>query len=83
MPQDDLDVLLNPLAYLDEIEDGSEEDQLSSQFQLNTPQAGDDRYQQALTSHESCRRLIIRRSKYQVSSCHLSSVTTKWSPASF
>lgn len=50
MPQDDLDALLNPPAYLDEIEDGSEQDQLSSQFQLNIPQAGDDRYQQALTS---------------------------------
>lgn len=50
MPQDDLDALLNPPAYLDEIEDGSEQDQLSSQFQLNIPKAGDDRYQQALTS---------------------------------
>lgn len=50
MPQDDLDALLNPPEYLDEIEDGSEEDRLSSQFQ--TPQAGtgDDRYQQALKS---------------------------------
>lgn len=50
MPQDDLDALLNPPAYLDEIEDGSEQDQLNSQFQLNIPQAGDDRYQQALAS---------------------------------
>lgn len=50
MPQDDLDALLNPPAYLDEIEDGSEQDQLNNQFQLNIPQAGDDRYQQALTS---------------------------------
>ena len=50
MPQDDLDALLNPPEYLDEIEDGSEEDQLSSQLQLQTPQADDDRYQQALKS---------------------------------
>lgn len=52
MPQDDLDALLNPPEYLDEIEDGSEEDRLSSQFQFQTPQAGagDDRYQQALKS---------------------------------
>lgn len=50
MPQDDLDALLNPPEYLDEIEDGSEEDRLSGQFQLAMPQAGDDRYQQALKS---------------------------------
>ena len=52
MPQDDLDAFLNPPEYLDEIEDGSEEDRLSSQFQFQTPQAGagDDRYQQALKS---------------------------------
>lgn len=37
MPQDDLDALLNPPEYLDEIEDGSEEDRLSSQFQFQTP----------------------------------------------
>lgn len=50
MPQDDLDALLNPPAYLDEIEDGSEEDRLSSQFMLAMTQASDDRYQQALIS---------------------------------
>lgn len=49
MPQDDLDALLNPPEYLDEIEDGSEEDRLSGQFQL-AMSAGDDRYQQALKS---------------------------------
>ena len=50
MPQDDLDALLNPPEYLDEIEDGSEEDQLSNQFQIAIVQASDDRYQQALVS---------------------------------
>lgn len=50
MPQDDLDALLNPPDYLDEIEDGSEEDQLSNQFQIAIAKASDDRYQQALVS---------------------------------
>ncbi len=50
MPQDDLDALLNPPAYLDEIEDGSEEDMLSNQFMLAMAQASDDRYMQALSS---------------------------------
>lgn len=50
MPQDDLDALLNPPEYLDEIEDGSEEDMLSNQFMLAMAQASDDRYMQALTS---------------------------------
>ncbi len=50
MPQDDLDALLNPPAYLDEIEDGSEEDMLSNQFILAMAQASDDRYMQALSS---------------------------------
>lgn len=50
MPQDDLDALLNPPDYLDEIEDGSEEDQLSNQFQIAIAQASDDRYQKALVS---------------------------------
>ena len=50
MPQDDLEALLNPPDYLDDIEDGSEEDQLRGQFQLPASKAGDDRYQQALQS---------------------------------
>ncbi len=50
LPQDDLDALLNPPDYLDEIEDGSEEDKLSNQFMLAMAQASDDRYMQALTS---------------------------------
>lgn len=50
MPEDDLEALLNPPDYLDDIEDGSEQDRLNSQFKPATPQAGDDRYQQALKS---------------------------------
>ena len=50
LPQEDLDALMNPPEYLDEIEDGSEEDMLSSQFMLAMAQASDDRYMQALTS---------------------------------
>ena len=50
MPQDDLDALMNPPEYLDAIEDGSDDDRLSTQLMLATTQAGDDRYMQALTS---------------------------------
>ncbi|UJP06090.1 MAG: DUF3299 domain-containing protein [Nitrosomonas sp.] len=50
MPQDDLEALLNPPEYLDQIEDGSDQDQLPGQFQLPAPLTGDDRYQQALQS---------------------------------
>ncbi len=50
MPEDDLEALLNPPDYLDDIEDGSEQDRLNSQFKSATPSAEDDRYQQALKS---------------------------------
>lgn len=50
MPKDDLEALLNPPDYLDDIEDGSEQDRLNSQFKPAIPQAEDDRYQQALKS---------------------------------
>lgn len=50
MPEDDLDVLLNPPKIIDEIEDGSLEDQISSQIQNTLAAASDDRYQQALVS---------------------------------
>ncbi|SEN04698.1 DUF3299 domain-containing protein [Nitrosomonas marina] len=50
MPQDDLDALMNPPDYLDEIEDGSDDDQLSNQLMLAIDQTSDDRYMQALTS---------------------------------
>lgn len=50
MPADDLEALLNPPDYLDDIEDGSEQDRLNSQLKPATPSAEDDRYQQALKS---------------------------------
>lgn len=46
MPPDDLEALLNPPAYLDEIPDGSPEDQIGN----SAGTAKDDRYQQALVS---------------------------------
>ena len=50
IPQDDLDALLNPPAYLDEIEDGSFEDQIANDMLSALELSGDDRYQQALVS---------------------------------
>lgn len=50
IPQDDLDALLNPPDYLNEIEDGSAEDQISSKISNTISAAKDDRYQQALVS---------------------------------
>lgn len=50
MPKDDLQALLNPPAYLYDIEDGSEEDQISSQLSNTIAKADDDVYQQALNS---------------------------------
>lgn len=50
MPQDDLDALSNPPAYLSEIEDGSPEDQINSHLQSTISASTDDRYQQALVS---------------------------------
>lgn len=50
MPQEDLDAILNPPSYISEIEDGSPEDQISSQIQSSIAAANDDRYQQALVS---------------------------------
>ncbi len=50
MPKDDLEALLNPPEYINDIEDGSIEDQLSSQILNAIEEANDDPYQQALTS---------------------------------
>lgn len=50
MPEDDLDALLNPPDYITEVEDGSFEDQISSQIKNTVSEAIDDRYQQALVS---------------------------------
>ena len=50
MPESDLQALLNPPSYLDDIEDGTFEDQISSQIQNSIQTASDDKYQQALIS---------------------------------
>ena len=50
MPKEDFEALSNPPAYLSEIEDGSPEDQISSQMASAIEIAADDRYQQALVS---------------------------------
>lgn len=50
MPKDDIEALTNPPESLNNILDGSPEDQLSSQIQSAIEQANDSRYQQALTS---------------------------------
>jgi hypothetical protein len=49
MPEDDLEALLNPPEYLDEIADGSLEDQISSQLK-GAMAENDSRYQEALSS---------------------------------
>lgn len=50
MPAEDLEALMNPPEELQDIEDGSEADQISSQIQSAIAQASDSRYQQALSS---------------------------------
>jgi hypothetical protein len=55
LPEADLDALLNPPSYLNDIEDGSEEDQIASQIQsaisaANDSAASNNPYQQALVS---------------------------------
>lgn len=50
MPERDLIALSNPPDYINEVEDGSFEDQLDGQFQNTIDTPIDDRYQQALVS---------------------------------
>lgn len=50
IPKEDLDALLNPPEYLDDIEDGSEEDLIASQIKNTIAQASDSAYQRALVS---------------------------------
>jgi len=50
IPPEELEILMNPPSYITEIEDGSVEDQISSQIKSALGGAGDDRYQQALVS---------------------------------
>ena len=50
MPPEVLAILLNPPEYIAEIEDGSAEDQISSQMKSAVNQSEEDSYQQALFS---------------------------------
>lgn len=50
MPESDLIALSNPPDYINEVEDGSFEDQLDGQFQNTIDTPINDRYQQALVS---------------------------------
>jgi hypothetical protein len=50
IPEDELDILLNPPSYIDDIVDGSFEDGVASQIKNTLTPAKDDPYQQALIS---------------------------------
>ena len=50
IPEDDLDALLNPPSYIDDIVDGSDEDTLKNKFKNEIESDNNDRYQQALSS---------------------------------
>lgn len=50
MPAEDLQALLNPPDYLNDIVDGSEEDKIGAAVEQAITNASDDRYQQALVS---------------------------------
>ena len=50
MPEEDLNALLNPPSYIDDLEDSSLEDLTNEQLQIDLTDALDDRYQQALVS---------------------------------
>lgn len=52
MPDDVLEILMNPPAYISETEDGSAEDQIDSNIKSAIAAASDDPYQQALISTE-------------------------------
>ena len=58
MPKSDLDALLNPPDYLDEIEDGSFEDAMSNQVYNALTSANDDSYQQALISTSIIKEMV-------------------------
>lgn len=50
IPENDLNALLNPPDYIDDIAENSQEDQLNAQFKNKTNSQSDDPYQQALMS---------------------------------
>ncbi|WP_308366026.1 MULTISPECIES: DUF3299 domain-containing protein [unclassified Microbulbifer] len=50
IPEDDLDALLNPPDYLENIPEGSAEDEIAGKLSGTENRAAEDRYQQALAS---------------------------------
>lgn len=50
IPEEDLNVLMNPPGYIDDLEDTAFEDDISAQLTINVDSAANDRYQQALVS---------------------------------
>jgi hypothetical protein len=50
IPQKELDALLNPPSYITDVEDGSADDEISSQLRIDPVKAENDGYQQALIS---------------------------------
>jgi hypothetical protein len=50
MPEEDLNALLNPPSYIDDLEDSSLEDLTNEKLQIDLTAELDDRYQQALVS---------------------------------
>jgi hypothetical protein len=50
IPEEDLNVLMNPPGYIDDLEDTEFEDDISAQLTINVDSAANDRYQQALVS---------------------------------
>jgi len=50
IPEEDLNVLMNPPGYIDDLEDTAFDDDISAQLTINVDSAANDRYQQALVS---------------------------------
>jgi hypothetical protein len=50
IPEEDLNVLMNPPGYIDDLEDTVFDDDISAQLTINVDSAANDRYQQALVS---------------------------------
>jgi hypothetical protein len=50
IPEEDLNVLMNPPGYIDDLEDTAFDDNISAQLTINVDSAANDRYQQALVS---------------------------------
>ena len=50
IPKKELDALLNPPSYITDVEDGSADDEISSQLRIDPVKAENDGYQQALVS---------------------------------